>query len=75
MEKPRLLSDGVQRWSGNRCFWLVGDVCSIYQAHLVVIQMLHTMLCIRGLFSSLKKNCGAVWLCQSLNLVPITLWV
>ena len=59
MEKPRLLSDGVQRWSGNR-FWLVGDVCSIYQTHLVVIQMLHTMLYIRGLFSSLKKNCGAM---------------
>lgn len=74
MEKPRLLSNGVQRRSGNR-FWLVGDVCSIYQTHLVVIQMLHMMLYIRGLFSPLKKNCGAMGLCQSLNLVPITLCV
>lgn len=53
---------GDQRWSANHCFWLVGDVCSIYQAHLVVIQMVYMMLCIRGLFPSSKENCGAVCL-------------
>lgn len=65
-----LTIDGVQRWSGNRCF-LAGRWCLFYLPGPFGIKtdVTHDVMYQRTVFLFEEKLCGAMWLCQSLNTV------